>query len=90
MKKIRMNVNGRVQGVGFRITTKMVADELGIRGVAKNEEDGSVTIEAVGEDAAMATFLLKVKASPSPMGKVTHFQAAEAPELPDFKNFSTR
>ena len=90
MKKVRMYVNGRVQGVGFRFTTKMVADELGIRGIARNEDDGSVTIEAIGTDSAMANFILKVKASPSPMGKVTHFEAVEVPDLPDYPNFSTK
>ena len=29
MEKLRMNVQGRVQGVGFRYMTKMVADQLG-------------------------------------------------------------
>ena len=27
MEKLRMNVQGRVQGVGFRYMTKMVADQ---------------------------------------------------------------
>ena len=50
MKKIKMNVQGRVQGVGFRYMTKIVADQLGITGTVKNEEDGSVTIEACGDE----------------------------------------
>ena len=32
MEKLRMNVQGRVQGVGFRYMTKMVADQLGVTG----------------------------------------------------------
>ena len=32
MRSVRMNVQGRVQGVGFRYLTKMVADRLGISG----------------------------------------------------------
>lgn len=30
MRKVKMNVQGRVQGVGFRYMTKMVADQLGV------------------------------------------------------------
>lgn len=40
MEKLRMNVQGRVQGVGFRYMTKMVADQLGVTGSVKNEDDG--------------------------------------------------
>ncbi|MFZ1541008.1 MAG: acylphosphatase, partial [Enterococcus aquimarinus] len=50
MRKVRMRVTGRVQGVGFRFMTKMVADQLGIWGCATNEDDGSVVIEAMGPD----------------------------------------
>ncbi|MDU4833387.1 MAG: acylphosphatase, partial [Enterococcus faecium] len=32
MRKVKMNVQGRVQGVGFRYMTKMVADQLGVTG----------------------------------------------------------
>ena len=48
MKKLRIHVQGRVQGVGFRYTTKMLADQLGVTGSVKNESDGSVSIEAMG------------------------------------------
>ena len=44
MKKIKMTVNGRVQGVGFRYMTKVVADLIGITGIVRNEDDGSVYI----------------------------------------------
>ena len=47
MKKY-INVTGRVQGVGFRYTTYQLAIEIGLTGTVKNEDDGSVTIEAVG------------------------------------------
>lgn len=81
MKKIRMNVSGRVQGVGFRFMTKMVADELSITGFARNEDDGTVTIEAVGEDVNIKRFIQKVKASPSPYGRVNHCTFEEDPTI---------
>lgn len=82
-----MNVTGRVQGVGFRYMTKMVADELGITGAVWNEENGSVSIEAVGTDEQMVAFIQKVKESPSPSGRVNHTTIRLAPELKETKNF---
>ena len=77
MKKIRIKVKGRVQGVGFRYTTKMVADQLNIHGIAENNLDGSVTIEATGEAEAIDAFIEKIKASPSPVARVTSMDIKE-------------
>ncbi|MBO0481685.1 acylphosphatase [Candidatus Enterococcus courvalinii] len=79
MRKVKMNVQGRVQGVGFRYTTKMVADRLGIYGTVKNEEDGSVTIEAAGEDEQVESFIKEIKDSPSPAGRVTYLDLQDNP-----------
>lgn len=88
MRKVRMNVQGRVQGVGFRYMTKMVADELGISGTVKNCFDGSVTIEAVGEEDRMAIFIKKIKDSPSPAGRVTYVDIQEDPLMDSFSKFT--
>ena len=89
MKKIRMSVAGRVQGVGFRFMTKMIADELGITGFARNEDDGSVTIEAVGPEDKINLFIQKVKASPSPYGRVNHFEIEEDFQIKETSRFSS-
>ena len=41
-------IYGRVQGVFFRQSSKQEAHRLGLNGYARNEKDGSVTIEAEG------------------------------------------
>ncbi|OJG75960.1 acylphosphatase [Enterococcus quebecensis] len=82
-----MNVQGRVQGVGFRYMTKMVADELGIKGTVRNEEDGSVSIESVGDDEAMTQFIKKIKDSPSPAGRVTYLDIQEDSMMEEHMNF---
>jgi acylphosphatase len=41
-------VRGRVQGVGFRFFVERVAVQLGIRGYARNLDDGRVEVYAVG------------------------------------------
>lgn len=46
-----------VQGVFFRASAKAKADELSIRGFVRNERDGSVYIEAEGNETDMSEFL---------------------------------
>ena len=48
---------GRVQGVFYRGTAQRRAQELAIRGYARNLPDGRVEVVACGEDAAVETFV---------------------------------
>ena len=57
MKHLNIHVHGKVQGVFFRATMKAVADQLSVKGFAKNEKDGSVYMEAEGDDFSLETFL---------------------------------
>lgn len=57
MKHIDIRITGKVQGVSFRATTKAVADQMGVRGFVRNEKDGSVFIEAEGDDVLLEVFL---------------------------------
>ena len=50
MKRVRVRVRGRVQGVFFRAETRARAESLGIAGFVRNDLDGSV--EAVFEGLA--------------------------------------
>lgn len=50
MKRLRIRVSGKVQGVFYRASTQAMAKELGLNGWVQNEPDGSVLIEAEGED----------------------------------------
>ena len=47
MKNYKIIVFGIVQGVGFRYTTKAIADNMGIKGIVRNQNDGTVYIEAM-------------------------------------------
>ncbi len=48
-KHLNIKVTGKVQGVFFRVSTKAVANQMGINGFVRNETDGSVYLEAEGE-----------------------------------------
>lgn len=49
LKKIRVVVSGKVQGVGFRFYTQAQAQKLGIYGYVRNLRNGDVEIVAEGE-----------------------------------------
>ena len=70
-------MGGRVQGVFYRATAARRAQELGIRGHARNLPDGRVEVLACGEHAAVETFVswLWIGSSAS---KVTSVEASDA------------
>ena len=55
--RIDLVIEGRVQGVGYRYSTKMKAESLGIRGSVQNLIDGSVFVTAQGEKGAVDNFV---------------------------------
>jgi len=50
-------VAGRVQGVFYRATAARRAQELAVRGYARNLADGRVEVLACGEEEAVRTFV---------------------------------
>ncbi|MHA2503209.1 MAG: acylphosphatase [Candidatus Kariarchaeaceae archaeon] len=52
-----MKVRGKVQGVFFRVHTRDKARDLGLAGWVKNEPDGSVKLEAVGEASSIESLI---------------------------------
>ncbi len=57
MKALILNIYGNVQGVGFRVSAKKIAEDLGITGWIRNEEDGNVICEVVGTSDSCDSFL---------------------------------
>ncbi len=53
----KITVTGRVQGVGFRHSARSNARFNGIKGFVKNEDDGSVYIEAEGTRNQLDEFI---------------------------------
>ncbi|MFC6316042.1 acylphosphatase [Lapidilactobacillus achengensis] len=84
---VAMTVRGRVQGVGFRWMTKMVADRLRIVGITRNNDDGSVYIEASGEAADLKEFIAAVRVSPTPSGRVDEVAVSAIEPAPALGKF---
>ena len=54
-------VSGRVQGVGFRYRTKILAEKLGLKGTVCNLDDGRVEIYAQGTEERLEQFLVALE-----------------------------
>lgn len=55
--RLRVSVRGVVQGVGYRAFAQRHARTLGIRGYARNMDDGSVEVIAEGPRATLESLL---------------------------------
>lgn len=60
MVAIRVIFEGRVQGVGFRYTTKDIARGFDVIGWVKNLADGTVEMQAMGEADEIDEFLREI------------------------------
>lgn len=62
---VHIHIMGRVQGVFFRATAKDLAVSLGLRGWVRNNNDGSVSVEAAGEDDNVEKFINWCRTGPA-------------------------
>ena len=85
MKHINIKVTGKVQGVFFRASTKAVADQMGVKGLVKNEKDGSVYIEAEASETILEMFVEWCNEGPE-KAKVEAVAVSDS-EMKGFNNF---
>lgn len=85
MKHIDIKVTGKVQGVFFRASTKAVADQMGVKGLVKNEKDGSVYIEAEADEITLAMFVEWCNEGPE-KSKVESVTTVDG-EFKNYRNF---
>jgi acylphosphatase len=62
--RLAIRVSGTVQGVFYRRSAASQAEELGLVGFVRNEPDGSVYIEAEGDESAIDAFLQWAEVGP--------------------------
>jgi acylphosphatase len=84
-KHLNITVQGRVQGVSYRYTTKAVADQLGVRGFIKNNPDGSVYLEAEADEWNMQLFL--DWCNDGPTGAIVSSITTDEADFKNYRNF---
>ncbi|MBS0471654.1 MAG: acylphosphatase [Proteobacteria bacterium] len=85
---LRLKIQGRVQGVGYRDHIVAEATKLGIDGWVRNRSDGSVEALVSGPDAAVQTLVgLCIKGTGTTVVKDIEMHKAEPPAE---KGFSRR
>jgi len=87
-KSLSIRVTGQVQHIGFRYFSIIEAQKENITGFVRNETDGSVVIEAEGEEEALDRFLIKIRQGPA-WSRVDRMTVQEQP-LQHFKDFNVR
>jgi acylphosphatase len=78
MKHYTIHITGKVQGVFFRAYTKQKAEEWGIKGFVRNEQDGSVYIEAEAPENILEQFTTWCHTGPE-QAVVSKVEIKEAP-----------
>ncbi len=90
MKARRVHYEGRVQGVGFRYTTKRIAAGYDVFGWVRNLPDGRVELEVSAEqDEELDDFLEAIRESDLG-GHIRGEEEVEIPAPPDHSGFTIR
>jgi acylphosphatase len=62
--RFRVIVSGRVQGVGYRASAAHEGRRLGALGWIRNRLDGSVEVDAQGDETVLERFLVYLRHGP--------------------------
>jgi acylphosphatase len=89
MKRIIIDVYGKVQGVFFRGTTRRKARKWNLTGYVKNMSDGSVHIEAEGSEESLKKLLDFAHQGPS-FARVDRVEREYQEATNEFKRFKVR
>jgi acylphosphatase len=89
MKTYRLNVIGRVQGVGYRNSTTFIGEKMGLAGSARNLEDGSVEIIVQASEDQLNDFIRALKDQhTNPFARVDGVQLMETFESEKMTKFT--
>ena len=80
--------SGRVQGVGFRYTTKRAAGGFDVTGYVRNMDDGTVELVAEGTREVLTAFREKVEGQMG--GNIRERQIDVTPATGEYSDFKVR
>ncbi len=85
-RAVRLIIEGRVQGVGYRYWTVREAAQRGLDGWVRNLPDGTVEALIAGSADAVAAMIERCKRGPRAAAvSAVHEHAAEPPGAPGFR-----
>ena len=88
-KRIHIFIAGRVQGVFFRQSTRVIAIKNNVNGFVRNLDDGRVEIVAEGEQQNINNLATWCKTGPA-NSRVDEFELSEENSTSEFENFEVR
>lgn len=80
--------SGRVQGVGFRYTTKDLAKGFEVCGTVRNLPDGTVELEVMGEREEVEAFLKEIAEESAMAHHIKGMHVKNIPPLEGVKGFT--
>jgi acylphosphatase len=87
MTSLRVIISGRVQGVGFRYSTKELARGFDVCGTVRNLPDGTVEILVTGEREEVESFLKELTVESSVAHHIKHVLRQPSEPLEDIRGF---
>jgi len=87
IERYHLLVSGRVQGVGYRYSTRNFASKLGLVGWVKNRDDGNVEIVAEGDKISLEELVEWTKHGPR-FAKVDAIDVKHQPASGEFSDFT--
>ena len=89
LKRIHIFVTGRVQGVFFRQSARVMAIKNNVNGWVRNLGDGRVEIVAEGQESNIDALVDWCKTGPA-NSRVDEFELLEEKSTGEFENFQVR
>lgn len=89
MLRMHLLVQGKVQGVWFRDSTRRQAETLGLGGWVRNLPDGSVEVLVEGPEEGVRTLVRWCRQGP-PRARVMGVLETEEPWREEFSRFEVR
>jgi acylphosphatase len=78
-KAVRLRIEGRVQGVGFRAWVEQTARGIGLDGWVRNRRDGGVEVSIAGPVSAVDDMVRRCERGP-PSARVDMLKVLDEPE----------